>query len=84
MGRYHENGYSADVKAFFVVSNRKLRLAKTNGRPFVFSTGRNLPPGTSGQMVVTIDGHSHSRLVMRPYGAIEDRAIVKYEVLAPF
>lgn len=84
MGRYHDDGYSAEVAAYFVVSDQKLRLAKTNGRTFVFSAGCNLAPGTSGQLVVTLDGQEHSTLVVLPEGAAEDQANVKYEVLAPF
>jgi hypothetical protein len=84
MGRFHEDGYSADVEAFFVVSDRKLRLAKTNGCTFVFSTGCNLSPGTTGRLVVTIDGEDHSKTVVLPDGSEECQPIVRYEVLAPF
>lgn len=84
MGRHHEDGYSADVEAFLVVSGQSLRLAKTNGDSFVLSEACELVPGTSGELVVIIDGQRSSNLVALPDGVTAGQTIVKYDVVAPF
>jgi len=85
MGVYRESGYSASVHAFFITKEFKFALAKTNGRTFVLAEPIEFPPGTSGDIVVFLDGEKNSqRRVSIPCGVAKGETIVTYVVEAPF
>ena len=84
MGTQRENGYSADVEGFFVVNGNRIRLAKTNGSTFCLAESCELPPGSEGDLLIIIDGKSHSRRVVVPDGVCLGQTQVSYKVSAPF
>jgi len=84
MGIRHENGYSATVEGFFVVNGDRIRVAKSSHLVFCVAVPLELPPGTEGDLLVTIDGESHSRRVRLPKGMHPGQLEVPYEVTAPF
>ncbi len=84
MGRYHEDGYSADVEGFLVVRGGSYRLAKSNGCTFVLADPCELAPGTSGELRVIVDGRVSSRMVEIPTGVAAGKNVVQYKVAAPF
>ncbi len=84
MGVHHENGYSATVEGFFVTAGERIRLAKSNESWFVVVQPRELPCGIEGELLVIVDGNSHSRRVRLPQGMRTDRFNTPYEVTAPF
>ncbi|MEX2115214.1 MAG: hypothetical protein WD845_18620 [Pirellulales bacterium] len=84
MGRHHEDGYSASVEGFLVVRGHRFRLAKTNDRSLTLAVSCELPPGSEGELIVTIDGHRMSRLVTIPSGVALGQSTVNYTVAAPF
>jgi hypothetical protein len=84
MGVHHEDGYSASVEGYFVTSNRRIRLAKTNGSKFVLAEPCELAPGTTGELVVIVDGEENVRSVSVVDGVVPGQTHVDYEVTAPF
>ncbi len=84
MGRYHADGYSADVEGYFVVGDRRYRLAKTNDIRFVLAEPCELPPGIEGELLIIIDGNASSRMVTLPTGVAQGQIAVEYTVAAPF
>ena len=85
MGIHHENGYSAEVEGFFVTAaHERIRLAKTNGSTFVLAQPCELPPGTTGELLIIVDGQPDSRLVVLPDGICRGQTLVNYKVAAPF
>jgi len=84
MGVHHEDGYSASVEGYFDLGTKRIRLAKTNGCTFVLAELCELAPGTTGQLVVIVDGEKNSRLVSIAEGVMPGQTIVGYEVVAPF
>jgi hypothetical protein len=85
MGIQRNNGYSAHVEGFFVVSDTaRTRLAKTNEVEFTPAEPCEFAPGTIGELQVSVDGDVHSRLVVLPDGAAVGQATVRYEMAAPF
>ena len=84
MGIRREHGYSATVSGYFVTQGERIRLAKTNGKAFVLSEPRDMPPGTEGHLVVEVDGEVSSRKVVLPDGAIIGETIVSYLPAVPF
>lgn len=83
MGTHHDDGYSADVRGFFVVGRDRIRLAKTNGCTFVLAELWQLLAGTEGQLIVIVDGIETSR----PVRVLEDvnagETTVKYSEIVP-
>jgi hypothetical protein len=84
MGVHHEDGYSASVEGYFVIAGRRIRLAKTNGSTFVVAESCELAPGTSGEIVVIVDGEENVRSVAIVNGVVAGQTVVEYEVTAPF
>lgn len=84
MGIHHENGYSAHVEGFFVIDGDRIRIAKSNDREFCVVEPRELPPGIEGDLLVIVDGSSHSRRVALPHGMQSGEQRVAYTVTAPF
>jgi hypothetical protein len=84
MGRYHADGYSASVEGCLIVGDQRFRLAKSNDRSFALAESCELPPGAEGELIVTIDGNSISRLVVLPNGVVLGQVTVDYTVAAPF
>jgi len=84
MGFYREDGYSASVSGFLVVGSHEIRLAKTNGCTFVVAESCELPAGTVGELLITVDGQSDRLSVELPDGIIAGQTMVKYSVIAPF
>ena len=84
MGVYRQNGYSADVEAFFVVGDERFRLAKSNACTFVLAESCELPPDTEGDLLTIIDGQRDSRRVVIPDGVVKGQTAVGYTVLVPF
>jgi hypothetical protein len=84
MGIHRENGYSATVEGFFVLRGERIRLAKTNGSAFVLAEPRDLPAGTTGELLVIVDGQKDSKAVTLPEGATTGQTHVSYKVAAPF
>ena len=84
MGVFRETGYSASVRAFFAFNGERIPLAKTNGSEFVLSKPHELSPGTSGDLIVILDGQSESRRVNLPDGVARGEVVVQYVVEAPF
>jgi hypothetical protein len=84
MGIQRENGYSATVEAFFVVGDQHIRLAKTGPDEITLVEPCELPPGTEGDLVIIVDGHRDSRMVVLDDGAIAGRHEVRYSVAVPF
>jgi hypothetical protein len=84
MGIARENGYSASIEGFLVVADSRYRLAKTNGVTFVLAEPCALPPASEGELSITVDGQTDSKLVVLPDGAMPGQPCVRYEVVAPF
>jgi hypothetical protein len=84
MGVHHEDGYSASVEGYFVVGERRIRLAKTNGSAFVLAESCELAPGTAGELVVIVDGEENVRSVAVVDGVVAGQTVVEYKVTAPF
>ena len=84
MGIHREHGYSASVEGFFVLQGTRIRLAKTNGCTFVLAERCELAPGTTGELLIIVDGQEDSKMVTLPEGAISGQTLVRYEVAAPF
>ena len=84
MGIHHENGYSAAVQRFFVAAGERIRVAKSNERWFVVVQPQELRCGIEGELLVIVDGNSHSRRVRLPHGMRLDQIKTPYEVTAPF
>ncbi len=80
MGIHHKDGYSASVEGFFVVGEARFRLAKTNGCSFVLAEFCELPPGSSGELLVIVDGKASVRCVRLPEGVALGQRVVNYEV----
>ena len=59
MGVHHEDGYSASVEGYFVVGDKRFRLAKTNGCTSVLAEPCELRARTYGQIVVIVDGEKN-------------------------
>lgn len=83
MGVRHKDGYSADVRGYFVVNSRRFRVAKSNGSTFVLAEPCELPPQTEGDLLVIIDDQARSRRV-KIDGVAPGQSIVRYTVTAPF
>ncbi|MCC6491992.1 MAG: hypothetical protein IT424_03115 [Pirellulales bacterium] len=64
MGIQRENGYSASVEAFLSIGALSVRLAKVGRDTLAFAEPCEFPPGTEGDIVVSIDGHRRSRRVV--------------------
>ncbi len=84
MGRYHADGYSADVEGYLVVDGQRIVLGKTNSRQLFLAEPCELPPGTEGELLIIIDGNASSRLVTLPSGVVQGQIAVEYTVAAPF
>jgi hypothetical protein len=84
MGVQRENGYSASVEGFLVVSGTKYRLAKTNGVTLVLSEPCVLPPGSEVELVIIVDGNSDSKQIVLPDGVLPGQARIPYQVTVPF
>jgi hypothetical protein len=84
MGIHRNNGYSATVEGFFVVDGARIRLAKTNDHTFVVAESCELVPGTTGQLLVIVDGNQDSKLVTLPDGVLRGQTLVNYKIAAPF
>ena len=84
MGRYHADGYSANVEGFFVVNGQRIRVAKTNEALLTLADPCVLPPGTEGELIVTVDGNSFSRMISLPSGITVEQSTTDYIVAAPF
>jgi hypothetical protein len=84
MGFYREYGYSAEVEGFFVVDGERIRLAKTNGATFVLVEPRAIAPGTSGELLIIVDGQKDSKRVTLPDGVLPGQTLARYALEAPF
>ncbi len=84
MGIYREYGYSAEVEGFFVVANERIRLAKTNGTTFVLAEPRAIAPGTTGELLIIVDGQKDSKQVVLPDGVLPGQAMARYILESPF
>ena len=79
-----DGGYSATVEGFFVVSGERKRLAKTNGSKFVLTEPCELAIGSTGDLLVIVDGKRDSERVMLPKGIANGQIVAEYTVIAPF
>lgn len=84
MGIHHDDGYSAEVRAFFVVGQDRIRLAKTNGTSFALAEYKHLPAGTEGILLVIVDGVESARLVRVVNDVKVGQTTARYSVVAPF
>jgi hypothetical protein len=84
MGMHHADGYSATVQGFLVVDGRRIRVAKTNEALITLADRCELPPGTEGELIVTVDGNSFSQTIRLPSGMSLDQSTTDYTVAAPF
>jgi len=85
MGLRRENGgYSATDEGFFVYSGERIRLAKTNGSTFVLAEPCEIAPGTTGDLLIIVDGKRDSKRVMLPKGVASGQSVAEYAVIAPF
>jgi hypothetical protein len=85
MGIERENGaYSATVEGYLIVGQQQIQLAKSNAESLVFAEPRELPPGTSGELRIIVDGQVDACQVVLPDGAAAGQWDVGYEVVAPF
>ncbi|MDX1961549.1 MAG: hypothetical protein SFX18_00260 [Pirellulales bacterium] len=84
MGIQRENGYSAQVSAYFKTNGCQISIAKTSHKDFFVAEECEFPPGTIGNLVVTVDDHSKSRQIELPQGIARGQVCVEYRVLAPF
>ena len=85
MGIRRENGgYSSTVEGYFVHSGAWIRLAKTNGCTLVLAEPYELAPGTTGDLLVIVDGKRDSKRVMLTKGVAHGQLVAEYEVIAPF
>lgn len=85
MGILRESGYSATAELFFAPTDQeRIPLAKTGSTRFVLAAPCELPPGTSGDLIVIVDGRPDSRRVVLPTGVAQGQTTVSYDVEAPF
>ncbi len=84
MGRYHADGYSASVEGFLVIGDRQIRVAKTNEAFITLAERCELPAGTEGELIVTVDGDSFSQTIRLPSGITVGQSTTAYTVAAPF
>jgi hypothetical protein len=84
MGIQRENGYSSSVKAFLAIKDRRIRIAKVGKGTLTFARPVELPPGTEGTMVVSVDDHRTTRKVSLDDGACFGQRTVRYRELVPF
>lgn len=79
--RLKARGYSAHVEGYFVVAGQCYRLAKTNDREFCLAhSDCELPPHTTGELLVIVDGHESSRRV-EIEGVVPGQVVVTYKTL---
>jgi hypothetical protein len=76
--------YSARVEAYLVVAGERIVIAKTGPDAVTLVEPCELPPGTTGELEIIVDGHVDSKLVVLNDGAMSHRREVRYSVLAPF
>jgi hypothetical protein len=84
MGTHHADGYSANVSGCLVVGERRIRVAKTNEALITLAERCELPPGTEGQLIVTVDGDAFSQMIRLPSGITIAQSTTDYTVAAPF
>jgi hypothetical protein len=84
MGIQRENGYSASVEAFLIVADQHIRLAKTGPEKIVLVEPCELPPGTTGELEIIVDGHRDSRSVVLDEGATSGGREVRHSVAVPY
>jgi hypothetical protein len=77
-----DGGYSATVEGFLVVNGYRVRLAKTNARAVTFAEScQPLPPGTSGELLIIVDGNESRTQVTLPEGVVPGQALAAYEAV---
>jgi hypothetical protein len=84
MGIQHSDGYSASVEAHLVVGGQQFSVSKVGRDSFTLAESCDLPLGTEGELVIIIDGHRNSRMVVLDEGATRKGHKVRYSVAAPF
>ena len=84
MGIHRIDGtYSATVEGFLVVNGNRVRLAKTNSRAVTFAEScEPLPPGTSGELLIIVDGNESRTQVTLPEGVAVGQTLAPYESVA--
>jgi hypothetical protein len=80
MGIHHRDGYSATVEGFLVVGESRVRVAKSNECKFALAESCELAPGTPADLMVTVDGSTHTRRILLPQGIARGQVVVEYEV----
>jgi hypothetical protein len=84
MGIQRENGYSASVEAFLAVGDLLIRVARTSRDFLTLSQPCEFPPGTEGELVVSVDGHREARGITLNEGVAQGQRVVPYRVTVPF
>jgi hypothetical protein len=54
--RWNDGGYSSDVAGCLRVGERSFRIAQTGPNSFILRDPCELPPGTEGTIVISVDG----------------------------
>lgn len=54
--RWSDGGYSSEVECHIQVADKALRIAQIGPKSFILRDGCELPPGTEGTIVITVDG----------------------------
>ncbi len=77
-------GIRPRFEGFFIVEGERIRLAKTNGTTFVLAEPRAIAPGTTGELLIIVDGQKDSKQVVIPDGVLPGMTSARYSLEAPF
>ena len=69
MGQRWLDGYSAQVELYFLVDGKRHEIAQIGNGSFILRDPNEIPPGTSGTLVIKIDGREEREEVMLCNGA---------------
>jgi len=64
MGRYHQDGYSSDVKIYLRVDDRDLPASQVGPDRIVLREVASIPASTSAIVITSVDGTENSREVV--------------------
>lgn len=69
MGTFWNDGYSAHVDIYLLIAGKQLSVAQVGPRELVLQQPYELAPGSSGELVIEVDGQSILYPITIPGGA---------------
>jgi hypothetical protein len=78
MGTTWTDGFSAHVDLFLLVDGERLDVAQVGPSSFIFSKPVELPPGTEGELVISVDGVETKSQVLLQHGSRAEIEPVAY------